>query len=187
MVDLGIGEPSTYASIVSTIQSRQYVRKEKNRLIPEDKGKLISIFLSEYFKKYVGYDYTAELEVELDNISSGKSEWIGILTKFWTEFFPTIEAANDLRISEVLERINDILTHTYFQILKDKEDPRLCQNCNNGKLSIRTSRSGSAFIGCSNYPTCKFVRPLVLLVVIALMKKQVRTQLELTITEKKFF
>ena len=159
MVDLGIGRPSTYASIVSTIQSRQYVRKEKNRLIPEDKGKLISIFLSEYFKKYVGYDYTAELEVELDNISSGKSEWIGILTKFWTEFFPTIEAANDLRISEVLERINDILTPHIFPNTEDKEDPRLCQNCNNGKLSIRTSRSGSAFIGCSNYPTCKFVRP----------------------------
>ena len=159
MVDLGIGRPSTYASIVSTIQSRQYVRKEKNRLIPEDKGKLISIFLSEYFKKYVGYDYTAELEVELDNISSGKSEWVGILTKFWTEFFPTIEAANDLRISEVLERINDILTPHIFPNTEDKEDPRLCQNCNNGKLSIRTSRSGSAFIGCSNYPTCKFVRP----------------------------
>jgi len=159
MVDLGIGRPSTYASIVSTIQSRQYVRKEKNRLIPEDKGKLISIFLSEYFKKYVGYDYTAELEVELDNISSGKSEWVGILTKFWTEFFPTIEAANDLRISEVLERINDILTPHIFPNSEGKEDPRLCQNCNNGKLSIRTSRSGSAFIGCSNYPTCKFVRP----------------------------
>ena len=159
MVDLGIGRPSTYASIVSTIQSRKYVRKEKNRLIPEDKGKLISIFLSEYFKKYVGYDYTAELEVELDNISSGKSEWIGILTKFWTEFFPTIEAANDLRISEVLERINDILTPHIFPNTEGKEDPRLCQNCNNGKLSVRTSRSGSAFIGCSNYPTCKFVRP----------------------------
>ena len=159
MVDLGIGRPSTYASIVSTIQSRQYVRKEKNRLIPEDKGKLISIFLSEYFKKYVGYDYTAELEVELDNISSGKSEWIGILTKFWTEFFPTIEAANDLRISEVLERINDILTPHIFPKTEGKEDPRLCKNCNNGKLSIRTSRSGSAFIGCSNYPTCKFIRP----------------------------
>ena len=159
MVDLGIGRPSTYASIVSTIQARQYVRKEKNRLIPEDKGKLISIFLSEYFKKYVGYDYTAELEVELDNISSGKSEWVGILTKFWTEFFPTIEAANDLRISEVLERINDILTPHIFPDTEGKEDPRLCQNCNNGKLSIRTSRSGSAFIGCSNYPTCKFVRP----------------------------
>ena len=159
MVDLGIGRPSTYASIVSTIQARQYVRKEKNRLIPEDKGKLISIFLSEYFKKYVGYDYTAELEVELDNISSGKSEWVGILTKFWTEFFPTIEAANDLRISEVLERINDILTPHIFPNTEGKEDPRLCQNCNNGKLSIRTSRSGSAFIGCSNYPTCKFVRP----------------------------
>ena len=159
MVDLGIGRPSTYASIVSTIQSRQYVRKEKNRLIPEDKGKLISIFLSEYFKKYVGYDYTAELEVELDNISSGKSEWVGILTKFWKEFFPTIEAANDLRISEVLERINDILTPHIFPNTEGKEDPRLCQNCNNGKLSIRTSRSGSAFIGCSNYPTCKFVRP----------------------------
>ena len=159
MVDLGIGRPSTYASIVSTIQSRQYVRKEKNRLIPEDKGKLISIFLSEYFKKYVGYDYTAELEVELDNISSGKSEWVGILTKFWKEFFPAIESANDLRISEVLERINDILTPHIFPKTEGKEDPRLCQNCNNGKLSIRTSRSGSAFIGCSNYPTCKFVRP----------------------------
>ena len=83
MVDLGIGRPSTYASIVSTIQSRQYVRKEKNRLIPEDKGKLISIFLTEYFRKYVEYDYTAELEVELDNISSGKSEWVKILAKFW--------------------------------------------------------------------------------------------------------
>jgi len=159
MVDLGIGRPSTYASIVSTIQSRQYVRKEKNRLIPEDKGKLISIFLTEYFKKYVEYDYTAELEVELDNISSGKSEWVGILTKFWTEFFPTIEAANDLRISEVLGRINDILTPHIFPDSRDKEDPRLCQNCKNGKLSIRTSRSGSAFIGCSNYPECKFVRP----------------------------
>ena len=159
MVDLGIGRPSTYASIVSTIQSRQYVRKEKNRLIPEDKGKLISIFLTEYFKKYVEYDYTAELEVELDNISSGKSEWVGILTKFWTEFFPTIEAANDLRISEVLGRINDILTPHIFPDSQGKEDPRLCQNCKNGKLSIRTSRSGSAFIGCSNYPECKFVRP----------------------------
>ncbi|MFL2812494.1 MAG: topoisomerase C-terminal repeat-containing protein [Paracoccaceae bacterium] len=159
MVDLGIGRPSTYASIVSTIQSRQYVRKEKNRLIPEDKGKLISIFLNEYFKKYVEYDYTAELEVELDNISSGKSEWVGILTKFWTEFFPTIEVANDLRISEVLGRINDILTPHIFPDSQGKEDPRLCQNCKNGKLSIRTSRSGSAFIGCSNYPECKFVRP----------------------------
>ncbi|MFL2803243.1 MAG: type I DNA topoisomerase [Paracoccaceae bacterium] len=159
MVDLGIGRPSTYASTVSSIQSRQYVRKEKNRLIPEDKGKLISIFLTEYFKKYVGYDYTAELEVELDNISSGKSEWVGILTKFWREFFPTLEIANDLRISEVLERINHILTPHIFPDTDDKKDPRLCQNCNDGKLSIRTSRSGSAFIGCSNYPECKFVRP----------------------------
>ena len=142
MVDLGIGRPSTYASIVSTIQSRQYVRKEKNRLIPEDKGKLISIFLSEYFKKYVGYDYTAELEVELDNISSGKSEWVGILTKFWTEFFPTIEAANDLRISEVLERINDILTPHIFPDTEGKEDPRLCKNCNNGCIDCNLPSNG---------------------------------------------
>ena len=159
MVDLGIGRPSTYASIVSTIQSRQYVRKEKNRLIPEDKGKLISIFLTEYFRKYVEYDYTAELEVELDNISSGKSEWVKILAKFWKEFYPTIEAAKDLRISEVLEKINEILTPHIFQNNDGKKDPRLCHSCNEGKLSIRTSRSGSAFIGCSNYPECKFVRP----------------------------
>ena len=159
MVDLGIGRPSTYASIVSTIQSRQYVRKEKNRLIPEDKGKLISIFLTEYFKKYVEYDYTAELEVELDNISSGKSEWVKILAKFWKEFYPTIEAAKDLRISEVLNKINEILTPHIFPNNDGKKDPRLCLSCNEGKLSIRTSRSGSAFIGCSNYPECKFVRP----------------------------
>jgi len=159
MVDLGIGRPSTYASIVSTIQSRQYVRKEKNRLIPEDKGKLISIFLTEYFRKYVEYDYTAELEVELDNISSGKSEWVKILAKFWKEFYPTIEAAKDLRISEVLDKINEILTPHIFPNNDGKKDPRLCHNCNKGILSIRTSRSGSAFIGCSNYPECKFVRP----------------------------
>ena len=159
MVDLGIGRPSTYASIVSTIQSRQYVRKEKNRLIPEDKGKLISIFLTEYFRKYVEYDYTAELEVELDNISSGKSEWVKILAKFWKEFYPTIEAAKDLRISEVLNKINEILTPHIFPNNNGKKDPRLCHSCNEGILSIRTSRSGSAFIGCSNYPECKFVRP----------------------------
>ena len=159
MVDLGIGRPSTYASIVSTIQSRQYVRKEKNRLIPEDKGKLISIFLTEYFRKYVEYDYTAELEVELDNISSGKSEWVKILAKFWKEFYPTIEAAKDLRISEVLDKINEILTPHIFPNNDGKKNPRLCHSCNEGILSIRTSRSGSAFIGCSNYPECKFVRP----------------------------
>ena len=159
MVDLGIGRPSTYASIVSTIQSRQYVRKEKNRLIPEDKGKLISIFLTEYFRKYVEYDYTAELEVELDNISSGKSEWVKILANFWKEFYPTIEAAKDLRIAEVLDKINEILTPHIFPNNDGKKDPRLCHSCNEGILSIRTSRSGSAFIGCSNYPECKFVRP----------------------------
>ena len=159
MVDLGIGRPSTYASIVSTIQSRQYVRKEKNRLIPEDKGKLISIFLTEYFRKYVEYDYTAELEVELDNISSGKSEWVKILAKFWKEFYPTIEAAKDLRIAEVLDKINEILTPHIFPNNDGKKNPRLCHSCNEGILSIRTSRSGSAFIGCSNYPECKFVRP----------------------------
>ena len=159
MVDLGIGRPSTYASIVSTIQSRQYVRKEKNRLIPEDKGKLISIFLTEYFRKYVEYDYTAELEVELDNISSGKSEWVKILAKFWKEFYPTIEAAKDLRIAEVLDKINEILTPHIFPNNDGIKNPRLCHSCNEGILSIRTSRSGSAFIGCSNYPECKFVRP----------------------------
>ena len=163
MVDLGIGRPSTYASIVSTIQSRQYVRKEKNRLIPEDKGKLISIFLTEYFRKYVEYDYTAELEVELDNISSGKSEWVKILAKFWKEFYPTIEAAKDLRIAEVLDKINEILTPHIFPNNDGKKDPRLCHSCNEGILSIRTSRSGSAFIGCSNYPECKFVRPFAII------------------------
>jgi len=158
MVDLGIGRPSTYASTISKIQAVKYVKKEKNRLIPEDKGKLISVFLAEYFKKYVGYDYTAELEKDLDNISSGKSIWLEILQKFWTEFSPILDEANELRISTVLDRINDILAPHIFP-KEIGEDVRECQSCKEGKLSIRTARTGNAFIGCSNYPNCKFVRP----------------------------
>ncbi len=160
MEDLGIGRPSTYAPTISKIQLVKYVKKEKNRLIPEDKGKLISIFLTEYFKKYVGYDFTAELEKDLDNVSSGKSIWLEILNKFWTEFSPILDAANELRISTVLERINDVLAPHIFPQENGGTDSRICINCNKGRLSVRTARNGNAFIGCSNYPECRFVRPL---------------------------
>ena len=160
MVDLGIGRPSTYASIVSRIQQREYVRKEKNRLIPEDKGKLVSVFLTGYFKKYIEYDYTAELENDLDDVSSGKSIWKDILTKFWNEFSPHFDAAKDLRISEVLTKINEILEPHYFPKTADNTNPKLCPSCEKGDLSLRTSRTGNAFIGCSNYPDCRFIRPL---------------------------
>ena len=160
MVDLGIGRPSTYASIVSRIQQREYVRKEKNRLIPEDKGKLVSVFLAGYFKKYIEYDYTAELENDLDDVSSGKSIWKDILSKFWNEFSPHFDAAKDLRISEVLIKINELLEPHYFPKSDDNSNPKLCPNCQKGELSLRTSRSGNAFIGCSSYPDCRFIRPL---------------------------
>ncbi|MFL2790568.1 MAG: type I DNA topoisomerase [Paracoccaceae bacterium] len=160
MEDLGIGRPSTYAPTISKIQAVKYVRKEKNRLIPEDKGKLISIFLTEYFQKYVSYDFTAELEKDLDYVSSGQSIWLEILHKFWTDFSPILDAANELRISTVLDRINDILEPHIFPQEGTKVDPRICRSCNEGKLSIRTARNGSAFIGCSNFPNCKFVKPL---------------------------
>ncbi|MGE4327827.1 MAG: type I DNA topoisomerase [Pseudodonghicola sp.] len=159
MEELGIGRPSTYASIVTTIQDRGYVRKDKNRLIPEDKGRLVIAFLQNYFRKYVGYDFTAQLEDELDHVSAGEADYKDVLARFWRDFSAAIEETSELRITDVLEKINEVLAPHLFPPKEDGSDPRLCPSCGKGRLSMRTARSGGAFIGCSNYPECRYTRP----------------------------
>ncbi|MBR9863209.1 MAG: type I DNA topoisomerase [Rhodobacteraceae bacterium] len=160
MEELGIGRPSTYASIVTTIQTREYVRKDKNRLIPEDKGRLVIAFLENYFRQYVGYNFTAKLEDELDDISGGREDYKAVLSRFWRDFSAAIAETADLRITEVLEKINEVLAPHLFPANEDGSDPRICKACGTGKLSMRTARSGGAFIGCSNYPECRYTRPI---------------------------
>ncbi len=159
MEELGIGRPSTYASIVTTIQDRGYVTKDKNRLIPEDKGRLVTTFLVSYFRKYVGYDFTAGLEDELDQVSAGAAEYKTVLNRFWRDFSAAIAETSELRITDVLEKINEVLEPHLFPPTEDGTDPRLCPNCGKGRLSMRTARSGGAFIGCSAYPECRYTRP----------------------------
>ena len=159
MEELGIGRPSTYASIVTTIQDRGYVEKDKNRLIPQDKGRLVTAFLENYFQKYVGYDFTADLENQLDEVSAGEADYKKVLERFWRDFSAAIAETAELRITEVLEKINEVLEPHLFPPTEDGSDPRLCPNCGVGRLSMRTARSGGAFIGCSNYPECRYTRP----------------------------
>ncbi|WPZ21118.1 type I DNA topoisomerase [Sulfitobacter faviae] len=159
MEELGIGRPSTYASIVTTIQDREYVRKDGNRLIPEDKGRLVTAFLENYFRRYIGYDFTADLEDQLDRVSAGDAAYKEVLRRFWRDFSAAIAETSELRITEVLEKINEVLEPHLFPPTEDGSDPRLCPNCEIGRLSMRTARSGGAFIGCSNYPECRYTRP----------------------------
>ncbi|EYD77841.1 DNA topoisomerase I [Rubellimicrobium mesophilum DSM 19309] len=159
MEELGIGRPSTYASIVTTIQDREYVRKENGRLIPEDKGRLVTIFLTNYFRRYVEYDFTAGLEDQLDEISAGGADYKEVLAQFWRDFSAALGETADLRIGEVLDKIDEVLAPHLYPARPDGGDPRLCPNCGKGRLSMRTARTGGAFIGCSNYPDCRFTRP----------------------------
>ncbi|MDO5620062.1 MAG: type I DNA topoisomerase [Paracoccus sp. (in: a-proteobacteria)] len=160
MEELGIGRPSTYASIVTTIQDREYVRKDKNRLIPEDKGRLVTTFLVKYFPRYVSYDFTADLETELDEISAGDRIWREVLTRFWRDFSAALADTSELRITEVLEAIDDALAPHLYPPRADGGDPRECPLCHKGRLNLKTARSGGAFIGCNNYPECRYTRPL---------------------------
>ncbi len=159
MEELGIGRPSTYASIVTTIQDRGYVLKDKNRLLPEDKGRLVTAFLSNFFSRYVEYEFTAKLENQLDDVSAGDREYKDVLEGFWQDFKVAIDDAMDKSITEVLEKINEVLEPHIFPQEEPGVDPRQCTNCGNGRLSVRTARSGGAFIGCSNYPECRYTRP----------------------------
>ena len=158
MEELGIGRPSTYASIVTTIQDRGYVSRDRNRLVPEDKGRLVIAFLENYFRRYVGYGFTAELEAQLDDVSAGDRDYKDVLGRFWQDFSASIAETSELRITEVLEKINEVFEPHLFPANEDGTNPRLCPNCNLGKLSMRTARSGGAFIGCSNYPECRYTR-----------------------------
>jgi DNA topoisomerase-1 len=160
MEELGIGRPSTYASVITTIQDREYVRKDKNRLIPEDKGRLVTAFLSNYFRKYVEYDFTADLENELDDVSAGTRSYKDVLARFWRDFSAAVAETSDLRITEVLETINEFLAPHLYPLRADGSDPRICPTCGTGRLNLKTARSGSAFIGCANYPECRYTRPI---------------------------
>jgi DNA topoisomerase-1 len=159
MEDLGIGRPSTYASIVTTIQEREYVRKDKNRLFPEDKGRIVTIFLLNFFRTYVGYEFTANLEGELDDVSAGGRDYKDILNRFWHDFHAAIAETSDLRISEVLDKLDDALAPQLYPPREDGSDPRVCPKCGVGSLHLKTSRTGG-FVGCGNYPECTFTRPI---------------------------
>ena len=160
MEELGIGRPSTYASIISVLSARSYVELINKRFHPTDRGKLISAFLEKLFTKYVDYNFTAELENQLDDITSGKIKWITVLEDFWKDFFINENIVKEKKTREVLDLLNDSLIDLIFD--KDKEDSidRKCKLCNTGELSLKNSFRGGAFIGCSNYPECKFTRPL---------------------------
>ncbi len=159
MEELGIGRPSTYASIVTTIQDREYVRKDKNRLIPEDKGRIVTIFLLNFFRKYVGYEFTANLEDELDKVSAGDLDYQKVLSRFWQDFSAAISETSELRITQVLDVLDDALAPTLYPPREDGSDPRACPLCGEGSLHLKTSRTGG-FVGCSRYPECRYTRPI---------------------------
>jgi len=160
MEELGIGRPSTYANIISVLSTRNYVEQINKRFHPTDRGKLISAFLEKLFTKYVDYNFTAELENQLDDITSGKVKWIKVLEEFWKDFYANINSVKEKRTREVLDLLNESLGNLIFE--KNDQDvvDRNCKLCSNGELSLKNSFRGGAFIGCSNYPDCKFTRPL---------------------------
>ncbi|MGB1087618.1 MAG: type I DNA topoisomerase, partial [Alphaproteobacteria bacterium] len=160
MEELGIGRPSTYASILGVLRDRAYVRMDRNRFIPEDKGRLVTAFLESFFDKYVEYDFTASLEEQLDDISDGKLDWRAVLRAFWSDFQPQCDKVMENRNAVVLDRLNEVLGPYVFPDQGDGKDPRICPLCNEGQLSLKTGRYG-AFVGCANYPDCRFTRPFV--------------------------
>ena len=158
--ELGIGRPSTYASIISVISTRGYAETINKRFHPTDRGKLISAFLEKLFSKYVDYNFTASLENQLDEITTGKEGWINVLEMFWKDFNKNVSEVKEIRTREVLDLLNDSLGSLIFERGKDGNIDRKCLLCDTGSLSLKNSFRGGAFIGCSNYPECKFTRPL---------------------------
>ena len=158
--ELGIGRPSTYASIISVISNRGYADVINKRFFPTDRGKLLSAFLEKLFSKYVDYGFTAGLEEQLDDITSGKEEWIKVLDNFWKDFNNNVSNVKEKRTREVLDLLNDSLGELIFEADENGNINRKCKLCDTGELSLKNSFRGGAFIGCSNYPECKFTRPL---------------------------
>jgi DNA topoisomerase-1 len=155
--ELGIGRPSTYASILQTLKDREYVRVEKGRFVPEESGRLVTAFLERFFEKYVSYDYTAELEEELDDVSGGRLDWQKLLDEFWRDFKPKAGEVMDQKPSEITQAIDEFLAPWLYPPREDGSDPRLCPQCGKGRLSLRGGRFG-AFVACSNYPDCKYTQ-----------------------------
>ena len=155
--ELGIGRPSTYASILQTLKDREYVRVEKGRFVPEESGRMVTAFLERFFERYVSYDYTAELEEELDDVSGGRLAWQKLLDDFWRDFKPKAGEVMDQKPSEITQALDEFLAPWLYPQPADGSDPRLCPNCGNGRLSLRGGRFG-AFVACSNYPDCKYTQ-----------------------------
>jgi DNA topoisomerase-1 len=157
--ELGIGRPSTYASILSVLQERKYVRLEKRRFIPEDRGRIVTTFLENFFERYVQYNFTAKLEDLLDDISEGKIDWRQVLTDFWGDFSRAVEGTKDLTITQVIDALDEALGPHFFPDKGDGSNPRLCPGCGTGRLGLKLGKFG-AFIGCSNYPECRYTTRL---------------------------
>ena len=158
--ELGIGRPSTYASILSVLQDRDYVRLNKRQFVPEDRGRLVTAFLTSFFSRYVEYTFTAELEDKLDEISAGRLDWKVVLHEFWSAFSKAVDETRELSIREVLDALDEILGPHFFRDDGSGTDPRTCPDCDDGQLNLKLGKYG-AFIGCSNYPDCRFTKPLV--------------------------
>ena len=174
--ELGIGRPSTYASIISVISNRGYADVVNKRFFPTDRGKLLSAFLEKLFSKYVDYSFTAGLEEQLDDITSGKEKWIQVLEKFWKDFNINVLNVKEKRTREVLDLLNESLGELIFENDENGDIDRKCKLCDNGQLSLKNSFKGGAFIGCSNYPECKFTRPL----------SKTKANQQITLAEPKF-
>jgi DNA topoisomerase-1 len=159
MEELGIGRPSTYASILQVLQDRGYVRIDKKRLYPEDKGRVVVGFLESFFQKYVEYDFTAALEEKLDLVSNNELNWKKVLQDFWIDFIGAVNEIKEIRITQVLDALNDLLEPHIFPAREDGAPVRQCPQCGNGQLSLKVGRFG-AFIGCSNYPECNYTRQM---------------------------
>ena len=158
--ELGIGRPSTYASIIEVLQRRNYVKIDRKRFIPEDRGRIVTAFLQTYFPRYVEYNFTAHLEEELDEISDGKIDWRQVLREFWQAFSVAVGETKDLRVKEVLDKLDEELGPHFFPANDNGgKSPRDCPSCANGRLGLKLGKFG-AFIGCSNYPECRFTRKL---------------------------
>jgi DNA topoisomerase-1 len=159
MEELGIGRPSTFASVLSVLRDREYVRMDKTRFVPEDKGRLVTVFLEEFFLKYVEYDFTAALEDKLDKVSAGELDWKVLLREFWKDFHPKTEEILALSTRQVLDDLDGALAPFLYPQKADGSDVRACPTCGSGRLSMKTSRFGP-FVGCSNYPECRYTRPI---------------------------
>ena len=157
--ELGIGRPSTYAATLKTLEDREYVTIDKRRLTPQAKGRLVTAFLENFFEKYVEYDFTASLEEKLDEISDGKLAWKDVLRDFWKDFSAHVDETKELRVSDVLDALNEELAPLVFPAREDGSDPRICPKCGTGNLSLKLGKYG-AFVGCSTDPECGYTRQL---------------------------